>query len=393
MLARMLLLLMSCDPAIHTSGVVDTGVAPALAITELSPDQGPVSGGTTVTIRGRGFSTSSAVAVGGNACASLTFLSGAEMLCTTPSGSAGASELVVTDGVLTSRSPFTFLAADQDSGGTETGLHPVAIDACALVGPASLTGDLYARTVDITGRVLVAARTPGEGGGIGIDAQLGFGTAGVDPTAWEWSSIAWIAEATDPSLGEEWAGAFYPEEVGALSYGVRFRVDHGDWSLCELEAGGYGSGAVLGPSDPDPIDYCHLQWPCTMEAQAGEVTPDIYGWAYEFGVTSGIGAGKGVQMEFGIGADGSDPVTAAWTWTPMAWFGDKDGLKEGDLANDEHNGRATAPSTPGTYDYAVRTSADYGLSWTVCDLGGNSCPGVGSTDGYQTSNTGALTVH
>lgn len=393
MLGDMLLLLTSCQPEIHTSGVVDTGVASALAMTEVSPDQGPVSGGTTVTLRGRGFSTATAVSVGGKGCTTLTYLSSAELLCITPAGSAGETQIVATDGALTSSASYTYLAPDDDSGGTETGINPVVIESCTLVGPATMTSDLYARSEDVTGRVLVAARTPGEGSGIGIDAELGFGPTGSDPNTWDWAGIAWVAEAADPAEGEEWAGAFYPEDPGAITYAVRFRVDHGPWSMCELESGGYGSGAVLGPTDPDPIDYCHVQWPCSMEANAGEATPDVYGWAYEFGVTMGIGAGKGVLMDLGIGADGSDPASGAWTWTAMAWFGDKDGLKAGDLANDEYMGHGVAPATAGTYDYAVRTSADYGLSWTYCDLGGNSCAGVGSTDGYSTSNTGSLTVH
>lgn len=76
----------------------------------------------------------------------------------------------------------------------------------------------------------------------------------------------------------------------------------------------------------------------------------------------------------------------------MAYNGDKDGLLDGDLANDEYVGTFTAPATPGDYDYAAKASADYGLAWTYCNLGGDSCNYGGSTDGYEPSDAGALTV-
>jgi hypothetical protein len=147
-----------------------------------------------------------------------------------------------------------------------------------------------------------------------------------------------------------------------------------------------------GPPDPVvPIDYCHLQYPCTLEVQRGVASEPVYVWVYQDGATPGAGQGPGVQVELGWGPDGGHPEDGGWTWAPMSFFADKDGLTPGDLANDEYSG-AFVPRARGTWDYAARASADGGVSWTLCDDGGITCGGVGSSDGYDAANAGELIV-
>ncbi len=142
-----------------------------------------------------------------------------------------------------------------------------------------------------------------------------------------------------------------------------------------------------------PVDYCHLQYPCTQSLAAHASSDLVYGWVYRAGVTTGAGAGAGVVLQVGVGPDGSNPETSAsWTWASMTYNVDKDGLVPGDLANDEHQGRFDAPGSAGAYDYCVRASADDGASWTYCDGGGGTCPGDGSDDGYSAVDAGALAV-
>lgn len=142
----------------------------------------------------------------------------------------------------------------------------------------------------------------------------------------------------------------------------------------------------------DPVDYCHLQYPCTMAASSGATSDVVYGWIYEAGTTEGAGRGTGIQVEVGVGPDGSDPATdPGWAWSAASYNVDKDGLFPGDLANDEYMGTFAAPGA-GAWDYCVRASADAGASWTYCDAGGDTCGGVGSTDGYAPADAGQLTV-
>jgi hypothetical protein len=132
-----------------------------------------------------------------------------------------------------------------------------------------------------------------------------------------------------------------------------------------------------------------------MGAAPGATSEEVYGWVYLAGVTVGAGQGARIEGQVGVGADGSDPEAGGWTWTDAAYLGDKDGLSEGDLANDEYVATFTAPPTAGAYDYAFRFRSDAQSGWWYCDAGGDDsdgCGGAGLDDGYQPENAGQLTV-
>ncbi|MCK6507568.1 hypothetical protein L6R53_30075 [Myxococcota bacterium] len=159
--------------------------------------------------------------------------------------------------------------------------------------------------------------------------------------------------------------------------------------------GGTGDGGGGDGGTGEAVDYCHLQWPCELTGAAGATSETVYLWVYEESVTEGVGAGSGLSVQVGVGADGSDPSGGTWDWSVAAWSSDKDGLTPGDLANDEYAGSFALPSTAGRYDYAGRVSADGGRSWLYCDLAeadANGCGGAGSGDGYDPDDAGQLTV-
>lgn len=276
-----------------TGGTGDTAL-PTLALTSVSPDSGPVSGGTPVTLTGAGFTSSTLVTIGGLDCSALTVVSDAEIACTTPAGEPGEAQVVV---------------VRPEDGATATGTFTY---------------------------------TTGGGG---------------DDTG----------SATDDTGTDSGSGT---EETG-----------HG---------GDTSSGGDTGATAS--VDYCHLQWPCTMTASGGTSSEMVYVWVYQAGVTEGEGQGAGIEVEVGVGPDGSDPNGGGWTWAAATWNMDKDGLTPGDLANDEYAGTFTVPSVAGSYDYCGRVSIDGGASWTLCDLGGDGCGGLGSNDGYDPANAGQLTV-
>jgi hypothetical protein len=298
-----LLLALACQSNVTPRKTPDDGGAGALfALTMLDPSSGPASGGTTVTVRGSGFTDTTFADIDGVACGSLTFVSSSQLACVTAGGAPGPATLTVTQGTATATASFTYLA-------TDTGLSDT-----------------------------------GNGGDSGTDS------------------------AAD----------------SAIDSGTDSAIDSGADS-------GEDSGADTGPLEP--VDYCHLQYPCSQELARASASAAVYGWIYEAGVTVGTGAGAGVRAEVGVGPDGSDPASASgWTWAPMSYNTDKDGLSAGDLANDEYAGTFTAPSGPGAYDYCLRVSVDEGRSWTYCDGGGASCAGSGSDDGYRAADAGQLTV-
>lgn len=79
------------------------------AVTAISPSTGPTTGSTLVTITGSGFTGATAVSFGGTAATSFTVLSDTSMTATSPAGSAGTTDVTVTN----SAGVSTAVAADQ----------------------------------------------------------------------------------------------------------------------------------------------------------------------------------------------------------------------------------------------------------------------------------------
>jgi hypothetical protein len=311
---------------------------PAFALTGAQPDHGPEAGGTAVTLSGSGFTSSTEVTVGGAPCASLTILSSVEIACTTPAGAAGAANLQASrpeDGALSSVA-FTY-----ESGGTD------GTDGSTDGGTDGTDGGSDGGTDGTDGG------TDGTDGG--TDSGTGGGTDG----------------GTDSGTG------------GGTDGGTDSGTDGG------TDGGTGGDTGVI----VTPVDYCHIQYPCTMTSTAGAASSVVYVWVYQGGITVGAGQGAGVSVEVGVGPDASDPSAGGWTWSIGGYNGDKDGLTAGDLSNDEYQGSFTTPATLGSYDYCGRVSADGGASWTYCDSGGSSCGGSGSDDGYSAANAGQLSVN
>lgn len=372
--------LLACTGEIvhHPEQQEETAVA-AFSITSVEPDQGPEGGGTFVRVVGTGFSAASAVAVGGAPCTTFTFLSSNEVFCTTPAGSLGEVALTIHEGSDEVSSPFTYAAGDPDTA--DTGQPEAEIGGCTLDAPEALTAEEWSYSDDVFGSVTVAGRTGFETAPIGVEGEAGWGPPEADPDTWAWSELDFLAAA---GAASQYSGGLSVDDRGSYAFSVRFRVDHGPWALCTNSAGGQGALEVVPDQVEEPVDYCHVQWPCELVGAVGELSPDVYAWIYQSGVSQGPGQGVGVLFDLGVGNSGTDPESdLSWRWSPMTYYADKDGLSEGDQANDEYLGNFIVPESAGTYDYTARASADDGLSWTLCDLGGDSCNFGGSSDGYD----------
>jgi uncharacterized protein YhjY with autotransporter beta-barrel domain len=86
---------------------------PPPAVTSVSPGSGPTTGGTTVTITGTGFTGTTGVTIGGAPATSVTVSSDTSITVVTPSGTAGAQDVVVSraNGSGTGSGLFTYVAA------------------------------------------------------------------------------------------------------------------------------------------------------------------------------------------------------------------------------------------------------------------------------------------
>src|SRR5208337_3589454 len=93
--------------------------ASASALSGISPASGPTAGGTAGTLTGTGFLAGATVTFGSAAATAVAVVSSTQITATTPAGSAGAVNVVVTNpnglsGTLTSG--FTFQAPSKSNG-------------------------------------------------------------------------------------------------------------------------------------------------------------------------------------------------------------------------------------------------------------------------------------
>ena len=124
-----------------SSAVIGTGgfnawaitIVPAPSISSISPTTGSPSGSQDLTINGAGFQTGATVTVGGVACTSVTVVSPTKITCTTPSGTLGSADVVVTNPdnqTVTDAGAFTYQTAPTPPTTTPpTPVQPVVIPA------------------------------------------------------------------------------------------------------------------------------------------------------------------------------------------------------------------------------------------------------------------------
>lgn len=154
----------------------------APTITSISPPAGPVGGGTSVTIIGTNFSTTSAVSIGGSA-ASFSVNSPTQITVTTPAGSAGAANVVVTTvgGPVTLTGGFTYVAAptitsiSPTSGSTGGGTTVVITGTNFSTASVVTFGASAAPGFTINSATQITATTPTGSAG---PADVGVTTAG-----------------------------------------------------------------------------------------------------------------------------------------------------------------------------------------------------------------------
>jgi hypothetical protein len=141
----------------------------APTITAISPNSGPTGGGTSVTITGTYFVSGIMVTIGGTAATNVTFVSATSITATTPPGTPGVKDIVVTNpdtqtGTLTSG--FTFVAfptitSISPYSGPIAGGILVSITGTYFASGATVTiGGKAATNVTVVSATLLTATTP-----------------------------------------------------------------------------------------------------------------------------------------------------------------------------------------------------------------------------------------
>ena len=280
----------------------------------------------------------------------------------------------------------------------------VACGESSSTKPASVEQDL--------GLLALSSVVPSEIGDVGGERVVVYGTGfvedivvrinGVDCASTYFASSAELACVTPPAeVGEGTISVErFADEATAERpiYVIEATVVPGEADTASpVEDSGTTDDETDVTEDPpaDVVEYCNLQYPCSMALEAGAISETVYGRIYAAGVTDREGPGENLQVALGVGAVDEDP-SSEWSWTECEYNTDIDGLTSGDIANDEFMGTFEAPTTAGTYRYTVRARIGDG-PWTLCDFG-ESCatedgtPGQGTNDGFDVNATGVVTV-
>lgn len=149
--------------------VVTFTVNPPPTVTAVSPSIGSSAGGTPITITGTNFVSGATVTVGGASATNVTWINATTITATTPSGSIGARDVVVTNptsetgtgaGLFTYATPPTVTAIAPATGPTAGGT-PVTITGTGFVNGATVTiGGASATTVAFVSSATLTAVTP-----------------------------------------------------------------------------------------------------------------------------------------------------------------------------------------------------------------------------------------
>jgi len=152
------------------AGTLENGFTfEAVTVTSISPPSGPTAGGTSVTITGTGFASGATVTIGGNAATGVTYVSATSIKATTPAGTVGSANVVVT--VSPNSSPplsggFTYevtptVTGVTPSSGPTAGGTKITITGTGFVTGATVTiGGIAATVVTVVNTTSIIATTP-----------------------------------------------------------------------------------------------------------------------------------------------------------------------------------------------------------------------------------------
>ena len=152
------------------SVVVDFNtISSGLAITSITPNEGPNTGGTAITIEGAEFVAGIGVKVNNVACTSVVRVSATELTCVTPAGDTGAQAVKITNtdgGTVTEAEGFTFISVPtitelDVTEGPNTGGTAVTITGTEFAEGVAVTfGGVTATSIVVVSGTSITCATP-----------------------------------------------------------------------------------------------------------------------------------------------------------------------------------------------------------------------------------------
>ncbi len=185
------------------------GAGATPAILTITPNTGPTTGGTLVTIRGSGFAPGATVTIGGNPATGVTVVDAMTITATSPPGAAGLANVTVTNPngrANTLTNGFTFTAGGgaipgvtgvAPNSGPTTGGTPVTITGTNFVPGTTVTiGGVPATGVTVVnGTTITATSPPGAAGPATVTVTTPTGATGTLPNGFTFRMFTSTARA------------------------------------------------------------------------------------------------------------------------------------------------------------------------------------------------------
>ncbi|MBL8956641.1 MAG: IPT/TIG domain-containing protein [Myxococcaceae bacterium] len=366
-----ILFLCACPGGGGDDAGVDAG-APLPIVTSVSPDRGPRTGGTMVTVNGSNFAEGATVIFGTTAATSVTFESDRRLVAVTPAAPEGRASVTVVNPSGKQTSLMNAFLFEGGTTGTLTDalvLMPATTMDTSGMNPVRL---VVRSRVQVPGVTDVMLTDAGNDQGPGVLAQVGVATEGSTSFTWTSSSYQDDFDTYDTYRNEVSLPA--PTGMTSITYviAVRFSVNNGA-SWVEGDRDGFVNGiqdaqrprVIVGRKG---VEWCKLGGeavvaPESYDLRIGQMGPTIYGQVFSQGVTNMAGAGPMLTGELGIGDAGTSPET--WVWVAAGFNRDT-----GNGQNDEFMAQLpTTPSVAGDKRFAYRFSVAGG-AWAYCDSNG-----------------------
>ncbi|MFU8802291.1 MAG: IPT/TIG domain-containing protein [Bradymonadaceae bacterium] len=377
------------DAGVEPDGSIDADpdAEAGLQLSSVSPRQGPVVGGTQVTLGGSGFEQGLTVLFGDEPATDVQIQSSRSIIARTPAaGAPGTVDVRVQNpdgGEAVITNAFTYIDSDQ-----------AVVEFCQLQAQSPVNVEAGQATPELFAIVFAPGITQGEGQGAGIEGELGYGTSAQSRTDFNFVPMAYNLDKDGLEPGDlandEYGASLTINEPGEYQYVARFRLQSlpDMWVYCGLDGSEGGAGAIV----PGVIEVTGEFVPtleyCRTETTSALTIPDtatsaLTGLVYAAGITPGEGRGEGIDAEIVWGDPSVDPTT--WTESISATYReDADGLVEGDRSNDRYEAMIT-PDALGTYAFAFRFRLGEDGDWLYCSTEGtDQGDGVPSTDDLGT---------
>jgi hypothetical protein len=225
---------MECTAPTHGAGKVDVTVtnpdggtdtfingfsyieeAAAPTIDGLDPVEGPVTGGTAVTISGANFLPGPTVLFGGDIAKSVEFVNSGLVIATTPAGELGEVSVTLVNSdtqQVALDSAYTFV--------------PNVPDYAMLLEPTSAVSYAGQPGVSVFAEVYEPLVTDSEGHGAALQAEYGYGAPEIEVEDWAWEAADYDG---DSGNNDVYTGSLGGDESGLFAYGFRFSMDGTNW--------------------------------------------------------------------------------------------------------------------------------------------------------------------